>query len=145
MTSMTQHTSIYYRSLLVLLLLACCITACEPKQFNYRDNELVEDDYLLRKVPQTVAAKAQPLDAIDFVGREPAMDSADLAADHPTLDLAPDTEHNDTLPDFTTARHVMYWIRPEMGLGGYYDPYVIGIVWPAEGNPEVFYAIVMTP
>ena len=143
---MIQHTStLRYRALLVLAVAACCLAACEPRQISHRDNELVEDDYLLRKVPQTVAARAQPLDATDFVGRTPTVDSADLAKDHPTLDLGPDIERDEPLPDFAAARHVMYWVRPEMGLGGYYDPRVIGIIWPAEGDPEVFYATVLTP
>jgi hypothetical protein len=142
----TRTSNRRYWSLFTLVILAgaALLAGChQERQMGYRDADLVEDDYLLRRVPQAVEAKARPLDAIDFVGREPTVDTTDLAADHPDLELTPDTAHTDTLPDFTDASHVMYWVRP--GAATWTGQRVIGIVWKGERDATVFYAIAVTP
>jgi len=101
---------------------------------------MVEDDYLLRRVPEAVERHARPLDAISFVGREPTVDTTDFAKDHPELDLEPDTAYDDTLPDLEKASHVMYWVRP--GAITWAGQRVIGIVWNGERDAQVFHAIV---
>jgi hypothetical protein len=129
---------------MVMLTGAVLLAGChQERQIGYRDADLVEDDYLLRRVPEAVERHARPLDAIDFVGREPTVDTTDLAADRPTLELAPDTAHADSLPDFADASHVMYWVRP--GAATWSGQRVIGIVWKDERDAKVFHAIVVTP
>ena len=112
--------------------------ACDPVEPTLRQPGQTDDAYLTRKIERAVEAKATPLDALDFVGREPAADSANFATEYPDTTFTPDTQFNDALPDFATARHVMYWKLPSTR----WQQFVIGMVWPATGDPVMFRGIV---
>ena len=112
--------------------------ACDPVEPTLRQPGQTDDAYLTRKIERAVEAKATPLDALDFVGREPAADSANFATEYPDTTFTPDTQFNDALPDFATARHVMYWELPSTR----WQRFIIGMVWPATGDPVMFRGIV---
>ncbi len=63
-------------------------------------------------------------------GGRQALDSLDLRA----------AAEQQVLPDFANAAHVVYWVRQV----GPADPSdagnLVGVVWPRDGEPSVFYA-----
>src|SRR5262249_26921793 len=57
------------------------------------------------------------------------------------VDIVPDPDRQPPLPASDTIRWVAYWIRPI----GSRNPKVVGICWPKDGRPQVFFGEVLPP
>ncbi len=106
-------------------------------------NAADDDARLIEQVRAVAAAAIAPELAEARVGRAALINTATgfpLAALR-KVDLRPDPVHTDEPPALAGVRAVVYWGRPVPGD----DPYVVGIVVPAEGPPRVFFATVGHP
>ena len=56
-------------------------------------------------------------------------------------DIAPDPDGGPGLPDAKTIRWAAYWVRPVEAR----NPRIVGIVWPKEGRPRVFFGKALPP
>ena len=56
-------------------------------------------------------------------------------------DIARDPDGGPGLPTRKTTRWAAYWVRPVEAR----NPKIVGIVWPKEGKPRVFFGEVLPP
>jgi hypothetical protein len=67
--------------------------------------------------------------------RKPDRDSFSRA------DIVPDPDNKPRLPARDSLRWVVYWVRPIEGR----NPKLVGIFWPKEGKPQVFFGEILPP
>lgn len=57
------------------------------------------------------------------------------------VDIVADPDSKPALPDRDGLRWAAYWIRPVEGR----NPKLVGIYWPKEGKPQVFFGEILPP
>jgi hypothetical protein len=114
----------------------------ETKNTN-KDTNATEDEKLVARVREAVAALIPADGLAAFVGQRPLADTTAQTSlmSLQRVDFATDPEHPDERLDRRTARAVVYWRRSAPGP----DPHIVG-VQIAEGNAaSVFFAIILPP
>jgi hypothetical protein len=107
----------------------------------------IEDCVLMGKVGLSVVVKGDPRTTEVIVGCRP-----DLKMSRPGareflrgLRLFLNPKCGLTIRDLLNAKETIYWLRPEFRLDTSGDIRVIGIVWPENNAPRLFYGSIILP
>jgi hypothetical protein len=104
-------------------------------------NDADKDTKLVEAVKAAAAKGVAPTDVGAIVGTKSTLNTArdKDRATFSRVDLVEDPDNKPPLPDRETLRWVAYWVRPVEAR----NPKIVGIYWPKEGKPRMFYGEVL--
>jgi ankyrin repeat protein len=102
-----------------------------------------EDEKLIAAV-KGAAEKAIAADKVEAAVGSKATLNTFRAGDRDTFsiaDIAVDPDRKPAMPDRDSLRWVAYWVRPVDS----HNPKIVGVCWPKDGKPKVFFGEVLPP
>jgi hypothetical protein len=128
-----------------LVMLAVCSAAAGLASAEEPIDAKARDEKLIAAVQAAAGKGLSPDEAEKAVGVRATLStvrSADKALFDQMVSFRPDSDRKTDLPG-SEYKWVAYWVREVNGKDGY--PKVVGVCWPKEGKPRVFFCEILPP